>query len=88
MANIYDLLALGRTDPEILKAVLADEKKVSEFGVTSAQLETLRSMDPEHVRVIMRAIDERLRVGPVAGTNACPGTFACFGAKQPMETLR
>lgn len=78
MADLYDLLNLVKADPTAMKRVLADRKRVAEFGLTSAELGALKKMDPEHLRVILESIEERLRVGPVAGTNACPGTFACF----------
>ena len=81
MADVYDLLSLGKVDPAAMKAVLADKKKVAEFGLSSVELEAIKKMDPEHVRMIVGAIEDRLRFGPVAGTNACPGTFACFSEK-------
>jgi len=86
MPDVFDLLSLARVDTATFKAILADERKVAEFGLTSAQLEAIKKMDPNHLRLIVDAIEERLRVGPVAGTNACPGTFACIGGR-PAERI-
>lgn len=81
MPDIYDLLSLGQRDPELMKAILEDEKKIREFKISSAHLEKLKKMDPELVKVIVDSIDTRISGSPVAGTNACPGTFACFDSK-------
>jgi hypothetical protein len=77
MSDIFDLLSLAKISPEAFKAILTDTKKVASFNLSSDELATIKKLDPSHIRVIMDAIESRLRGSPVAGTNACPGTFAC-----------
>lgn len=92
MPDIYDLLSLGQRDPEMMKAILNDDQKIKEFKISSAHLVKLKKMDPELVKVIVDSIDARISGSPVAGTNACPGTFACFDSKfrsvQDIRTTR
>jgi hypothetical protein len=90
MADVIDLMSVAKVDPSAFKAVVADSRKAAEFGLTSAQLDMLKKLDPKEIGVLVEAIEARLRTGPVAGTNACPGTFACFGGKaaEAMSKVR
>ncbi len=82
MADFIDLIRIGKDDPEYLKSVLADKEKVAEFELTSAELEALKRLDPETIRVIVDSLEERLRTRPAASTQACTdGTNACVGRR-------
>ena len=84
MPDLYDLLSVVKADPNALKKILEDKKQVNLYALKSDQLEALKKMDPEHIKMILEGIEYRLRVGPVAGTNACPGTFACIGGNEKI----
>ena len=86
MPDIIDLLNLMKSNPQAVKSM--DAKKLAEYNLTSAELEKIKTLDPALVKRVVAAIDAKLRVGPVAGTNACPGTNACFGGKLSVQELR
>ena len=88
MADFIDLIRIGRDDPEYLKSVLADKKKIAKFELTSAELDTLKRLDPDTIRVVVDSLEERLRIRPAASSQACTdGTNACVGRRAVTEVM-
>lgn len=82
MADFIDLIRIGRDDPEYLKSVLVDKEKIAGFELTSAELDALKRLDPNTIRVVVDSLEERLRVRLAASTQACSGgTNACTARK-------
>jgi hypothetical protein len=82
MVDFIDLIRIGKDDPEYLKSVLEDKEKVAKFELTSAELEVLRKLDPNTIKVIVDSLEEKLRIRPVASSQACTGgTNACTARK-------
>lgn len=78
MADLIDLICIGRDDPKYLKSVLEDKEKIAGFQLTSAELGVLKRLDPETIRIIMDNLEKKLRLRQIASTQACSGgTFAC-----------
>jgi hypothetical protein len=87
MPDLYDLLNVVKADPAAMKKILEDKKQVASYSITSEQLGVLKGMTPEHIKLIVEGIESRLTTGPVAGTNACPGTFACVGSHERLTQV-
>ena len=83
MADIYDLLNLGRVDPKAMKKILADKKKLAVFGLTGAQRTALKNLKPENIKPVLDDIEERLRSSRAGGTNVCPSFVTHF--KNPAD---
>ena len=76
MADLYDLLNLGRVDPKAMKKILADRKKHAVFGLTGTQRTALKNLKPENIKPVLDDIEERLCSGRTTGTNVCPSFLA------------
>jgi hypothetical protein len=84
MLDFIDLIKIGRDDPEYLKSVLRDKVKITKLDLTSAELDALRELNPDEIRVIVDNLEERLRIRPAASSQACSdGTNACVGRTLP-----
>jgi len=85
MPDIIDLLKIGKTDPGSMINVINNEEEIARYTVTSKDLEVIRTMEADTIRVIVDSIENRINRQEVAGTNACPGTFACFDSSKIAE---
>lgn len=70
--DIIDVIRLSSADPSILK----DESRLAGFQLTTAELEALRKLDPETVRVLVERIERLIRRHDVelactGGTQGC-----------------
>jgi|GEM_PF-2378444 len=78
MIDFIDLIKKGKDDPDYLKSLISDDEKIKELQLTSAELDVLKKLDPESIKVIMENIEKGLRTRQLAGTDACTGgTWAC-----------
>ena len=78
--DIIDVIRLSNADPSILK----DEKRLTEFRLTTSELEVVRKLDPNTIRVLVEGIERLIRERAVASSQACTGgTQACVG--RPLE---
>jgi hypothetical protein len=82
VADLYDLLNLGRVDAAAMKKILADGEKLAVFGLTGAQQTALKNLKAENINPVIDAIEKRLRSGRAAGTNVCPSFL------RPLKTGR
>ena len=82
VADLYDLLNLGRVDPAAIKKILADEKKLAVFGLTGAQRVALKNLKPKNIKPALDTIEKRLYTGRATGTNVCPSFL------RPLKTDR
>jgi len=78
MNDFIDLIKKGKDDPAYLKSIITDKKKIKNFELTSAELDVLKKLDPESIKVIVENIEKRARLSGLADTRACTGgTYAC-----------
>ena len=83
MNDFIDLIKKGKDDPEYLKSILADDEKVKELQLTSAELDVLKKLDPDSIKTIVEKIEEHTRRLALASTRACSGgADACTGGTQ------
>lgn len=77
MADFMDLLKKADANPEEFKKIVKDEHKLAEFGLTSAELEVVKKMDPQTLKTIAGRIAQR----ELAGSQACQ---ACADRQRMM----
>ena len=83
--DIIDVLRLARTDPSLL----ADEKRLGQLGLSTADLAVVRKLDPEVVRRLAEQLELKIRGSELASSQACTGgTQACVGRPMDLASVR
>lgn len=76
MADIADLLKMGAENPQAFKAMLDNPEKMKAFNLSSADLATLKAMDPKALKVVAAGLESSMVAK--GDSNACTkGTNAC-----------
>ncbi len=76
--DFLDLIRIGKEDPEELKSIMADKKRLVDFDITSAELAVIKKLEPEAIKTIVDGIEKNVRRKQIASSQACSGgTQAC-----------
>ncbi|NJD76512.1 MAG: hypothetical protein FIB08_05370 [Candidatus Methanoperedens sp.] len=93
MGDFIDLITKAKDDPNSLKAILRDQEKLSQYELSSSELEALKKMDPATIKAVVEGIEDRLSLASKAsnacsgGTNACRARMAAEMATTTQEAV-